>query len=121
MPGIISDCVQISVRGTQPTGQWANVFHFIELGTPSGDTEALAQDFVQIYCNNLRKALTAQVTIVDAAYVDLSSVTGDSGVVAPTTGPYTGGQSGFGAPMNVAMLINWGAAGSRSQRNGRTY
>lgn len=121
MAGIISDCIQISVRGTQPTGSWANVFHFIELGTPGGSTQGLAEDFVQIYCDNLRKAMTAQITVVDAAYVDLSSVTGDSGVVAPATGPFTGGQGGFGAPTNVAMLISWGATGSRSQRNGRTY
>lgn len=121
MAPVISDCIQMAVRGTQPSGSWANVFHVIELGGGGASAEDLAKDFVQDYVDTILLGLTAQITVVDCAYVDLSSVTGDSGVVSPVTGPFTGGQTGFGASTNVAVLVNWGAAGSRSQRNGRSY
>lgn len=62
MPAIISDCTQVSVRGNQPSGKWANVFHCIALGSPGPDPEQMAEDLAQAYVSNLLKGCTAQVT-----------------------------------------------------------
>jgi hypothetical protein len=121
MAPIISDCTQITVRGNQPSGEFANVFHTIGLGGAPPDPETMAESLIIAYCDTILTVLTAQVVVIDAAYVDLSSPSGVSGVVTPPGGSQTGGAGGFGAPMNTALLITWPAIGSRTQRNGRTY
>ena len=121
MAPIISDCQQITVRGNQPSGDWANVFHVIGLGGSPPDLETAAQTLLDQYCETILTVLTAQITVVDAAWVDLSSLSGASGVVTPAGGSQSGSATGFGAPTNTAILITWAALGTRTQRNGRTY
>lgn len=121
MAPIISDCLQVTVRGNQPSGEFANVFHTIGLGGAPPVGEAAALVVLDSYCVNILPMLTAQVTVVDAAWVDLSSLAGESGTVAPTGGSQSGGEGGFGAPMNTAALVTWAAVGTRTQRNGRSY
>jgi hypothetical protein len=120
MAPIISDCIRVSVKGTQPAGTWANVFHIIDLGA-SSSTEALAQSFVDIFANEMMTHVTAQWVLTSGDYVDLSSSAGDSGTVNRTGGPKAGEAGGFGAPPNTAVLIKWDAVGGRAQRGGRTY
>jgi len=120
MAPVISDCIRISVKGTQPSGLWANVFHVIDLGTATS-VETLAQQFVDDFAAEMMTHVTAQWSVVEADYVDLSSINGDSGTVARTGGPKAGEGGGFGAPPNVAYLIKWSATGGRAQRGGRTY
>jgi len=118
---IISDCTQTTVRGPQPSGDWACVFHSIGLGgTPPGP-EDQAQIIVDGFSTTILTILTAQIFVADAAWVDLSSLTGASGVVSPTGAPVAGGGAGFGAPTNNALLVTWFALGTRTQRNGRSY
>jgi len=120
MAPIISDCIRVSVKGTQPAGTWANVFHIIDLGTASS-TEELAQTFVDDFANDMMTHVTAQWVLTSGDYVDLSSSSGDSGTVNRTGGPKAGEAGGFGAPPNTAILIKWDATGGRAQRGGRTY
>jgi hypothetical protein len=120
MAPIISDCVRVSIKGTQPAGTFANIFHAIDLGSLSS-AEDVAQAVLDTFCADMMTHVTAQWVVTGADFVDLSTLSGDSGSITPTGGPKAGEAGGFGAPPNVAYLIKWNATGGRSQRSGRTY
>jgi len=121
MAPVIADCFEVTIRGTQPNGEFANVFHWVGLGGAPPDAEGGAQLVLDSFCARIVDLMTAQFVVTGADYIDLSSVGGATGSVTPTAGPTAGGSTGFGAPSNVTGLIRWSALGTRTQRDGRTY
>ena len=121
MPIVAANTYQISVNGTAGGRNWANVFHTQRLGATPPDVEDAAAILGDAYAETILPLLTDSVRCTTVAYVDLSSLSGDSGSIPWPNAEDVGGDTGAPAPMQVAYLVRWNATGGRAQRNGRSY
>ncbi len=120
MPIVVNNTYQLSVNGTIGEQPWANVFHVQLLGgappTPIEAADLMFATYVDQFC-----LLQGDGVFVNSvSYVDLDSLTGDSGTYVPET-PGQGAAVNNQVPPNVAFLGTWVALGGRAYRNGRTY
>jgi hypothetical protein len=120
MAPVIADVVRVTVKGHQPAGNWANVFHLLDLGTATAPDD-MAKALGTAFKANISPFMTAQWVCDSLDYVDLSSLDGDSGSVPPVGGGFPGQSGGFGSSPNVATLVRWNAPGGRANRTGRSY
>ena len=118
MAGIVAPCLQVTIQGASLIRPWANVFHVQKLGAAPDDPAGDAADFAQQFKDNILPVMSAGVSLTGYTYADLSSLSGLSGSGALTG---TGGGSGTMLAPNTAVLVQWPALGTRSQRNGRSY
>jgi hypothetical protein len=122
MPVVAANTYRVSITGTINSAQnWANVFHVQRLGATPPAVDEAAQFVQDAYAANFLPNMDAMVLCDGTAYVDLSSTSGDSGILPWTADPDGGALSGTSLTPNVAALIHWPATGNRQQRNGRTY
>lgn len=118
-PIVAANAMQVTISGTAGGRPFANVFGgFI---TGGGTAVGLAQDIVEAYVDNFVPNLPPAVIVQSASFVDLRSLSGDSGPVPGTTLPETGANDEEMAPPNVCWLVHWAVGGGRNTRNGRTY
>ena len=120
MPTLIAAAVQVTVRGTMDSRNWANVFHVAPSGTksPLEQAQAVLDDYVA----HVLPVLTSDVQVLDAAFVDLEDDTGPTGIVTPTLpADLTGGVSAPACPPNTTYLVRWSGLSARGVRNGRSY
>lgn len=117
VPGV----ARVTMKGTQPGGSWACVFH---VGWPAtqtplgGEAQTLADNFWTAFTANAIHGLSADMHVKECDVVDLSNDQGSGGV---HSGDVPGGTVGAAAPPNLAVLVSWKI--NRRYRGGhpRTY
>lgn len=120
MPIVAPNTYRLSAVGTIGGRSVVNVFHVQKLGSTPPAVQEAASILVDAYVANFLPNVDAELTMQAVDYVDLSSTGGDSGRQGWSTDT-NGALSGTACPPQVSALLHWQAAGSRAQRNGRTY
>lgn len=117
----IAPAIQVSVLGTQADGPFANVFALhTDAFTPAAADGA--QAVLDAYVSHILPKLTDSIVVTSATYVDLSTSSGDTGEVIPTSGLTTTGAVHVDAsPPQCTYLVKLSTAGGRSTRGGRTF
>jgi|SRR5690349_15308431 len=120
MAPIIAPGYQITNGGTVGGRTWANVFAFQLAGDPEISAEEAADLVAESWGTTVFTNTTSTTVLNTVSWVDLRTLTGDSGTkaVAP---PYAGEDTAPGSSPQVAVMIRWEATGGRSVRGGRTF
>jgi hypothetical protein len=120
MAPIIADGYQITLSGTTGGRPWANVFAFQLAGGAPPTAEEAADAVAEAWGTTVFTNTTTTTELLRVSWLDLSSLTGDSGSkdLAPS---YEGEDDSPAASPQVAVLVRWQAAGGRSVRGGRTF
>lgn len=117
---IAPNTYRLSAVGTIGGRAYANVFHVQPSGSGTPDVDSAAQFLVEAYTEHFLPNMCNDVSFSGVNYVDLSSLSGDSGSIG--WGTTNAGALGTAAlPPQVSCLLHWDAIGTRQQRNGRTY
>lgn len=120
MAPIIAPGYQITISGTVGGRPWANVFAFQLAGDPEISAEEAADLVANSWGSTVFTNTTSTTELTGVAWVDLRTLTGDSGSKAASP-PYDGQDPAQGSSPQVAVMIKWEATGGRSVRGGRTF
>lgn len=123
MPLIIPDAERVSILGNQADGPWAAVYGIAtDTATEGATAQSIAQAVLDSFVLEVLPHLTDSVSVTRATYVDLSSESGDTGEVLPTSGPsLVGGVTVDPLPPQCTYLIKILTTGGRSVRSGRSF
>lgn len=120
MPLVVPGCYQLTINGTTAGRPYSNVFHCEPLGGSPPSVDLAAGIMFDAYTAGFCPAMSSHVSVQSCSYVDLRTLSGDSGTYTPPS-PVSGAGSDVANPPNVCYLINWTAPGGRNTRNGRSY
>jgi hypothetical protein len=129
MPPILKTApqvVQVALKGTNPAGRnHVNTIHLLYSTSSLDASEGaeIAQDVSSLWQDEVLDVLNVAYAYTGATWIDLNSITGNTGTVSPTPAKPTNGQTTNpgGAPQ-VCLLVKKNIVGSgRGHRGGRMF
>lgn len=102
---IVDDVIQVSVNGEIGGRACTNVFHIDASRPITGDSATKAEALLAAYQEHLVPLFSTAYTLLGATFIDLDSVTGDSGSLGPVAGQPDEGTRLSGASPQIAMLV----------------
>lgn len=102
---IVNDVVQVAIQGLLGGRACVSVFHVDASRPIIGNSQDIAEKVLGAWQEHLVPNFSSSYTVTGATYIDLDSLTGDSGSIGPVPGqPAVGGQANGTSPQ-VALLV----------------